>query len=174
VASYKSFNFLILFGSSNKDTDNGGGGDPNINVFLLLNTRNMCIKVYSSSADTIRLFVSTVDTFSLSSRIISVLIHLIYSWSSFHCQVISFLKITSLLIMTFFVMRLYNLNSIFLSPYPTKMHFSFLSSCLVILASGSLHKPHKKKTWRWVPLGLWPLHCFSRETTYRLLVGHWQ
>jgi len=47
--------------------------------------------------------------------------------------------------MTFFVMRLYNLNSIFLSPYPTKMHFSFLSSCLVILASGSLHKPHKKR-----------------------------
>jgi len=79
VALYKSFKFLILFGSSNKDADSGGGGDPNINVFLLLNTRNMCIKVYRSSADTIRLFVSTVDTFSLSSRIILVPIHLIYS-----------------------------------------------------------------------------------------------
>jgi len=105
----------------------------------------MCTKVYGSSADTIRLFVSIVDTFSLSSRIISVPIHLIYSWSSFHCQVISFLKITSLLIMTFFVMRLYNLYPIFLSPYLTKMHFSFLSSRLVILASGSLHKPYEKR-----------------------------
>ena len=40
------------------------------------------------------------------------------------------------------------------------------------LPLGSLHKPCKK-TRRWVPLGLWPLHSFSRVTTYRLLVGHW-
>jgi hypothetical protein len=48
-------------------------------VFLLLNTGNMCTKVYGSFVGTIRLFVSIINTFSLSSRIIPVPIYLIYS-----------------------------------------------------------------------------------------------
>jgi hypothetical protein len=79
VTSYKSSKFLILLGSSNKNTDGGGGDDPNIDVFLLLNTGNMCTKVYGSFVGTIRLFVSIINTFSLSSRIIPVPIYLIYS-----------------------------------------------------------------------------------------------
>jgi len=43
-------------------------------------------------------------------------------------------NITSLLIITFFVMRLKNLYSILLSLYPIKMHFSLLSLSLVLLA----------------------------------------
>jgi len=98
--------------------------------------------------------------------------HLTTSRSSFHCQVLSSSKITSLLISTFFVMGLYLLYPILLSSYPTKMYFSLLSSSLVLLASGIFAYATQPKIQRWVTLDLWPLYAFSRVTACKLLVGH--
>ena len=42
AALYKSSKFLILLGSSNEDVDGSGDDDSTTNVFLLLNTRNIC------------------------------------------------------------------------------------------------------------------------------------
>jgi len=134
VASYKSSKFIILLGSSNED-GNGDDDDPNVGMFLLMNTGNLCTRVCGSSAYIIGPSISTISTSISSSMIKSMLIHLTFLWSLIHCQVLSFSKITSLLIITFFMMGLYSLYLILLSPYPIKMHFSLLSLSLVLLAS---------------------------------------
>jgi len=135
VASYKSSKFLILLGSSNEDGDGDDDDDPNVGMFLLMNTGNLCTRVCGSSAYIIGPSVSTINTSISSSMIKSILIHLTFFGSLIHCQVLSFSKITSLLIITFFMMGLYNLYLILLSPYPIKMHFSLLSLSLVLLVS---------------------------------------
>ena len=168
VASYNSSRFLILLGASYEDADDGVDDDSS--VFLLLNTGNLCSGL-CGSAGTIGPSASTVGTSTSSSRIKSMLIHLTASWSSFHSQDLSSSKITSLLIITFFVMGLYSLYPILLSPYLTKMHFSLLSSSLVLLASGIFAYATQPKTQRWVTLGLWPLHASCGVTACKLLVG---
>jgi len=76
VTSYKSSIFLILLGSFDENVDNVNDEDPDVGVFLLLNTRNLCIGVCGSSIYTIELFVSAIGTSTSSLRIRSILIHL--------------------------------------------------------------------------------------------------
>jgi len=168
VALYKYSRFLILLEwlLSFDDDDN-----PDVGVFLLLNTWNLCTRVYGSSACTIKPSINIVGTSISSLRIRSILIHLTFSWSIFHCKVFSYSKITSLLIITFFVMGLYNLYPILLSPYLIKIHFSLLSLSLILLASGIFPLATQPTIQRWVTLGLWPLHVFSGVTTCKLLLG---
>jgi len=74
VASYNSSRFLILLGSSNEDVD--GGVDDDSGMFLLLNTGDLCTGPCGSFGGNIGPSVSTVGTFTSSSRIKSMLIHL--------------------------------------------------------------------------------------------------
>jgi len=76
VASHNSSKFLILIGSSDEDANGDVDDDPSVDVFLLLNTRNLCTGLYGSSTGNIGPFASNVGTSTLSSRIRSVLIHL--------------------------------------------------------------------------------------------------
>jgi len=76
VTSYKSSIFLILLGSFDENADNGNDEDPDVGVFLLLNTWNLCIGVCGSSIYTIGPFVSAIGTSTSSLRIRSILIHL--------------------------------------------------------------------------------------------------
>ena len=76
MESYKYSRFFILLGSSDEDTNGDVDDDFSIGVFLFLNTGNMCIGVCRSSASNIGKSTSIVDTFTSSSRIRSVLIHL--------------------------------------------------------------------------------------------------
>jgi len=74
VESYNSYRFLILLDSSDGDADGGVSDDSD--VFLLLNTEDPCTRLCGSSADNIRPAASIVSTFTSSSRIKLVLIHL--------------------------------------------------------------------------------------------------
>jgi len=74
VASYNSFRFLILLGSSDEDADGGVDDDPG--VFLLLNTGNLCTRLHGSSAGNIGPSANIIGTFTSSSRIKLVPIHL--------------------------------------------------------------------------------------------------
>jgi hypothetical protein len=70
-------------------------------------------------------------------------------------------------------MGLYILYLILLSLYLRKMHFSLLSSSLILLASGIFAYAIQSKTRWWVTHGLWPLYTSSGVTACKLLVGQW-
>jgi hypothetical protein len=76
VTSYKSSIFLIFLGSFDENADNDNDEDPDVGVFLLLNTWNLCTGVCGSSIYIIGPSVSAIGTFTSSLRIRSILIHL--------------------------------------------------------------------------------------------------
>jgi hypothetical protein len=71
VASYNSSRFLIVLGPSDEDADDGIDDDSD--VFLLLNTGNLCTGLYGFVGN-IGPSASTVGTSTSSSRIKSLLL----------------------------------------------------------------------------------------------------